>query len=1172
MQLRDQFWGVLRTSRRGTEFNDVPFLTARDEDREFQLFEILVVEALRSLDPGRQWTISTSCAGQGIAFSGSTPPRTLNVPEAVIQRTLLGRTKRDAVISVSLLDEIEALAAGVPSEQVEGVIIVFGGDPVSGTELDRLVHLADSTPIRGTPYLLDARRFEEFWSADRPRVLDVLDRCLDENERQVLSDYLGSISPRTQTKVVSTLDRDVTGQTGKPLLCRLRLRQVNPMPRLILRAHFKRPAGRSHVEVVLPSKLAGPGVEVCLEGGQALEMEIRLRCLVPGRQKLGQLEVRSLRGVLIETVDLGDCEFEPIFEPPYFDQPNRGEHESLSGKLREVMNGAVQVVAILGGGGSGKSKFCEAVATEAVDLGLGWVRIRHPNSVTDQRRLICKLLDRLLESDGPRPLSERVVERLRCVLSPFPEEHRRLLTEYLDDRTASVAVEVVAMALFALISERIEKQPLLIHLHDLHWADGETLAILGETIDMLHRSQARFHPGVLFLLEGRDRESLRLQSGLFRPPEHWISFLDDQGYEALTLSAWTRAASSDFLDWVLEYREAASDGKLTSRLPLFEQLCEHILESSAGNPMHIIEQLKALIERNYARVSERGTVYLSDTIPEHLETPSETSKLIESRLDFLRSTIPDAADLLVVLGKIGRRLPGSLFRFICSAEPMPETLAALHRVDMSNVPRHAADEFEFAHENYYQVCRDAPISGHSELLHRAIDYFERQEELTPSEHFDAAFLMAHLDDLEASSLLDHATSGFRAAMDQNDDLLSLEFCRFLLGLPPRTLARSGLDPADLQLEQGVRQKLAANWNESLETLKAAERSFAERDASLETIVKRLACKADIVNALVTLMQTDEALAEVDRALHLIDATIADARSLPPAIAQQLEASRERFWHRRAVTLWYDGRHSQAAGWQRLAYSSARRRGDRNTQAICLREFGTLLLHRSPTSGRHRLQQGIELLRESGEKHHEPFLLLEAELLIAELLIAHWIEGETDGLAELKRRAQSLHFRCQEKAAVFEAPIAALVAGAACGLTDRLEEAHHWFKLATSTAMRARSYDEIWKGRLNLGQVCFALGAVDEARIHATEAARFLQVGLSDGDWASRSHRRVMLDQPLRHCLRLNPRLTSELARYLVAPDSDGGEGPSRPGAITGSGEPAQVLHVRHGEADYYLLE
>ena len=95
------------------------------------------------------------------------------------------------------------------------------------------------------------------------------------------------------------------------------------------------------------------------------------------------------------------------------------------------------------------------------------------------------------------------------------------------------------------------------------------------------------------------------------------------------------------------------------------------------------------------------------------------------------------------------------------------------------------------------------------------------------------------------------------------------------------------------------------------------------------------------------------------------------------------------------------------------------------------------------------------------------------------------------------------------------------------------EAHHWFKLAITTAMRTSAYEEIWKGRLNLSQVCLELGLPAEARLHATEAARTLLVGLDAGSWTKRAARRAMLTWPLLQCIRAAPEMEGRLSRYLI---------------------------------------
>ena len=425
--------------------------------------------------------------------------------------------------------------------------------------------------------------------------------------------------------------------------------------------------------------------------------------------------------------------------------------------------------------------------------------------------------------------------------------------------------------------------------------------------------------------------------------------------------------------------------------------------------------------------------------------------------------------------------------------------------------------------------------------------------------------MGHAEQPDFDDLLLYATRGLEQATDEGNDPLRLSFYRFLLGLPPTPLRRNRIDVAELRLQQGVTEKLSASWADAMETLRCAETEFAAREPSESVLLKRLACRADIVNAQVTLMQTDDALAEVEEALRLIQ------EHAGSDIHGELAHARDRLWHRRAVALWFDGNIREAVQWQRRAYSSGRRQRDPSTVSTTLREMGTLMLHRNPRLGHRLLSRALEILMDSGERHHEPALLIRVEILLAELLIAHWLDEDRSRLSDLLECAAQLHFQCRERASLYEAPLAALIAGAASALLGNLSDSHHWFKLATTTAMQARANDEIWKSRLNLAQVCLDLGAHGEARIHAREAARILEVGLTDGRWERRAGRRVFLFWPLSQCIRVYPDLAQDLGKYLRE------IGPSRrwslrPRSVTRADEDPQVLHVRNGDSDYYVIE
>jgi tetratricopeptide (TPR) repeat protein len=1171
MELRGQFWKVMKLNCEGSKFQAITCIPPENLQKKFQLFEVLVVESLNQLDPALEWRVTQVSGDQGVDFRGAGPSCEFGILNLTIRQTLLGQTKRRAARNVALFDDdLKKIGKLALSENISGVVFVFSSESLSAEALYE--HFRDpdnSIYFRGAKYFVDARRFEDFWARDRPHVLNILERCLTDEQRQIVDDYLGSVAYTSQVELGVDLNRDFIGRTGKRFRCRLQLSQRVPLPNLKVRLRYKPdPLEAGKIEVLLPSRLAGPGQELLLSGDGVTEFEFFLRCFVAGKRRLGTIHIETEAGVLIDSVDLGEREFLRTFEPPYFEKPNRSFHRDVTLRLGGVANGEIHTLAVLGAGGAGKSRFCDAVLEEAADLGFNWLTIGHDNSIKARRRLLRVLITSLLPTITSGSLYEQALHWLRGRVSPFEESHERALKTYFEEDSEGVATDVVTAALLALIVERTKYRPLFIHLRDLHWADGETLSILGNAIDALHDA-CPMPFGALFLLEGRDRDSLRLQTGLYRPPEDWLAFLNARGYEQLEIPPWTAAQSENFLLDMIEAARAPSEGALSQRLPLFKQLCEHILSASSGNPMHIIEQLKSLIDREYVEVTDAGTIYLKHYLPLDWQPAQTIEDLIRLRLEFLKARSPLAAELLVVMAKIGPRVPGALFRFVYThAGAVDASLSELYRVDMAVIPRHDGESLEFRHENYYQVCRNTEIRGDAPYLSAAISFYQSQHSLTAKQEFEAAFIMAHHERPDYKRMIRHVTHGMEEAKQVGDNLLCLDFCKFFLNLPENITRESGIDPAEVKLEQGARQVFSGNWEESLESLKEAELMFARRPLTELGITRRLSCKIDIVDALVTLMRADEALAEVEDGIQLVDDALSLRSEGDVAFTRKLIEARDRLWLRRAVTYWFDGDLLEAAKWHRRAYVSGRAQRNTLTVGEALREFGTLILHRHPLFGRRVLTRAVEQLQ--GDSH-QATILARVEMLFADLLLATWVDRDISRLTGIREQAMRLHYICQEKASLYEAALVALVAGSCCALNRDLEDAHHWFRLVITTAMRTSAYEEIWKGRLNLSQVCLELELHAEAKLHATEAVETMLVGLDAGSWAKRASRRAMLNWPLLQCIRAAPEMEGRLSRYLTCGvDVISEQWPQRPPAITRSGQTAQVLHVRRGDSDYYL--
>jgi tetratricopeptide (TPR) repeat protein len=1169
MGLRNQFWEVMKSNCDGRNFQALDCIPKEILNNKFQLFEVLVVESLNRLDSALEWTVTQVRGDMGVDFRGAGPQREIGILNLKIGQTLIGQTKRRADRSLKLFDDdLKKVGRLALSENISGVVFVFSSESITSEALYEYFRQPDnSIHFRGAKYFVDARRFEEFWARDLAHVMKILERCLNEGQRQIVEDYLSSIAYTSQTKLDVELNQDSIGMTGKRFRCYLRISQPLPLPNLRVRLRYQvDPQETTKIEVLLPSRLAGQGHEIVLSGEGVSEFEFFLRCFVAGKRRLGKIQIESESGVLIDSVDLGEREFLRTFEPPYFNKPNRTLHRIATLRLAAAANGEIHALTLLGAGGAGKSRFGDAILEEAADLGFDWLSIGHDNSVQARRRLLRELITSLIpgRTDGSR--FERTLHWLQGRLSPFDEARQLALKTFFEAESESVANEVVTAALLALIVERTKYKPLFIHLRDLHWADGETLSILGNTIEAAQGAGPMAH-GALFILEGRDRDSLRLQTGLYRPPEDWLAFLKARGYEQFEIPIWTASQSEEFLRDMIVAVSDPSQGVLPQRLPMFEQLCEHLLSAGSGNPMHIIEQIKFLIDRDYIEVTDAGTIYLRHNIPTDWQPAQTIEELIRLRLEFLKTRSPLAAELLIVMAKIGPRVSGALFRFVVnSAGDRQSAPAALYGVDMAVIPKHSGESLAFRHENYYQVCRQSVIRGDAPYLGAAIAFYQSQQSLTAKQEFELAFLMAHQERPDYSRMIGHVTHAMEESKEFGDNLLFMDLCKFFLNLPENIIRKSGVDSAELRFEQGVRQIFSGNWEESLKSLREAESIFSRRPRSEGIITRRAFCRIEIADSLVALMRTDEALAETDSGVRLIDECLSLENQ---GGHSKLTEARDRLWLRRAVAYWFDGNFSEAAKWHRRAYVSGRKQQNAVTVGEALREFGTLLLHRNPRFGRRVLSWALEQLKQEGE--HQASILTHVELLFADLMLATWVDKDFSRIAQIREQAISLHYVCQEKASLYEAALLSLVAGSCCAIDRQLEDAHHWFRLAITTAVRTSAYEEVWKGRLNLGQLCLELESPAEARLHVAEAVETMLIGLDAGKWINRSARRAMLTWPLLQCLRVAPEMQDRLSAYLTC-DADLARKhwQQRPPAVSKTKRLAQVLHVRAGDSDYYL--
>lgn len=1180
--LEQEFWDLLVTNRKGREFRLIRCIPEQLRDKSFQLFELLTVDTLQLLDPSMRWTVTGVSRDSGVDFVAEGEIHDFCWLGFTIHPRILGQVKRSKRLTPSLLDrelkKIGKIATAIP---VSGMIFVISEPKLDLERVESYFHESDkSIFFRGAKYFVDGRKLVHFWAAHKRRILEILRDCLDSHQTNVVAAYLNDVDPRFPLDIKVALSKPERAQTGRSVKLRLVLSSITPLPKLRLVLKYRKAwSEKNPIEVSRPSKLAhedGLGLEI--QGTERVTIELWLRCYVAGERLLGSIQIMDEEDYLIQEVDLGLVEFDRTFEPRYFAKPNLEIEHIARDCLIEAAAGGVKALIVTGSGGAGKSRFCEIILDQAADKGFHWATIAHPNSSLAERRLLRELILKLVRrtTDAPVGLSETLAE-LSGIVERSYATMQAALQAYFEENSSEVNPHAVANALLALFALQTERTPLVIHLHDLHWAASETLSILRFMLDNLQANAEIFKNGVFLILEGRDREDLGAALGESRPPADWFDFLQASGIQKVRVPIWSNEDSRLYIEDLILDAVDREEVAVPDRVPLHRELVDYILDHSRGNPMHIVEQLRRMHDQGVISLAPNGLLYVSRQLPRGFATPKTTEGLIQARISFFRRHSPEAIDFFTLMAKISWCVPATLFLHLKRQATEELDRRLLEEMDFGQIPDDAAENFRFYHENYFQVFRSEDLRPSNRFLPAAILWYERLSAASTDEKMALARLLFLTPEPDFPKVLQLLGSILEAARKYQRDQLREEAIRYLLKVPKQIASQlGGFEPDTLRYELATVLTRVGSWEEALAHLHELQRHARSEFGSV-SLVSVLKAKAEAANIYVSLQQPDYAICAVDEALPIVGALLggaADATIPEAGISEEslyLASLREKLWHRRAVAMWFDGRAVEGVRWQRKAFVSARRMNNLRGMSVALREMGTLFYHRNPRLGICLLRKSLDLASKIKDLHHVTIFLTEAQLLLGELL-AEWENGIISKVAEIGKRASSLHQQCMETVCIYEACICALVSGTATALLHRLDEAHYWFKVASALAIQARLQDEVWKARLNLAQVCALQGFYTEAQVHCKEAVVVIQKGLDHGAWKARHYRRRLMALPLLHGVRLKGIPLEGIQNYLTPSEIDWlARWHVRPAYKSRLGEHQQILHVRSGEQDYFLM-
>lgn len=371
------------------------------------------------------------------------------------------------------------------------------------------------------------------------------------------------------------------------------------------------------------------------------------------------------------------------------------------GDLRSRLNlaraGTTQFLAIGGEPGTGKSRLLhELVGGERAGVWDVW----EADTDVATGRAPFAVLRRLLRGwlgVGETAHADEVTAALEARLATVevPPSGAAALAALLNVGTGDAAwaemdsaarSRLIAATLVAVLDAAQRERPIILAVEDFHWADAESLELLGKLVEWLPEAR------IALIATHRPMEGL--------PPR------GDQVLP-LTLGEFSTRAAERFLDGLV-----GDDASL-------REIKAHLLDATGRMPFFLEEAVRHLRETG-ALVGPAGACRaLSGAMD--VRTPPSVQAVAAARIDALDSGLKG---LVRSASAIGRRFPRALLADVATVDR--EALdAALHRLAQRQIllddPREEGEAFiEFRHEILREAAYGAMLRDQRQALHRSI--------------------------------------------------------------------------------------------------------------------------------------------------------------------------------------------------------------------------------------------------------------------------------------------------------------------------------------------------------------------------------------------------------------------------------------------------------------------
>jgi hypothetical protein len=1130
-----------------------------------QIFEISVAAIFARLRPEFDWFVTPNQPDGGVDFVGQgrfLEDAELGIAAAI---TIGGQCKKRSAVKDIVQEISGSLARMTKTINPTFFVVALSARNLTSQRLSEARQILEDTHRRHC-HILDRHQLEGLIS-DHLDVIDpILKQSLSDTEARDVLKYFGKQRTRTSGDFLeaNVPDRVLAGVPFRVALNLRSLLVTSPDTRL----WWKPPGDKSRDRTNGLVTLIGPigadselGVQCSAHSlaDDPLTAQISLEMVsyAVGRLDLGEVIVGrriDAENALSQKIRLGKIQVVENTRPRFFERPFRSYLTKLTMEYERTLARKVNSIAIVGAGGSGKSRLCEEFSLEKRRRGCNVVQAKQTKTFDDPHRILADLLI------GLASLSVPIRDPVESVIRAISQYDKNLA-----DRSAHLIQSIVGMervmsgtvtdqgllsSLLVLICASTRTAPLIVHLQDLHWCTADVLLLLERLVwqlEMTYTSNGvvvnNSSRGAFFIFEGRIWES---QQGFnLWSTRTFEVFIEKLGCSTITCAPFEPADSLEFVRRLFEDRSSARRLIDTSLLTLQGDLVEQIHHTAGGNPFHTLEQIQILKERRVlGQNPETGLLYMIRPIRDEVLLPNSVFDAIRVRWEYLKSGKPELATLLWGASLLEDRIPGPLFRHLWRLLAPNLSLSEIDNTEFLWTGNREQGEVSFRHENYFQSLRrlTIPPAEHERVIQGYVDWFAGLDELDATGKFSWARILLQSPKSDPTRVHSLLRAALNDARRRGDVILARRVLITLLDYTWSENTRSAIKTREF-IRCCEEEVTLCSSLLGVDLVQAAHRTEHLRDQIRERLSSRGEWKLSTLETLQLLLLTADVLYSQilfnDRQPARASDVAAEAIRDIKATSNGEGSAKSSHWqilemealHSYGVALALAGEIETAIDVAEQAVAIARQSANPSLDVIST--YANILLAKEPETAESILRNCL-VSASTATTVRETRDTIEINLSMALILRAHGrMASDPDEcrvkLAEASTLLKPLFSYAFRVGRYPDAGAAALLLGIISALNNDGDEVS-WFTQAVIAAARGGQMETLWRSHINLATSLHRRNAraQETLRDHARAALEILEETLSSYPQPDKSARFALICIPLAHAVRFLIQLGDEL--------------------------------------------